>query len=173
VRAVDVVFVLTGLVFIARGLMELGKPAFSNATTPFDYAAVLGTTLAMYGLALGLSLLRAEGALRGPARSIVWLPIVAVAVSGTANLLEDAFGVSEVGILFGVGNLLFLIGVVATGVAALIDRRNDRMLAALILGVGAAFMLPVTLGWVVLGALCIAIAAGGHVRRAGARAPQH
>ena len=152
------IFIGTGVGFITRGLMDLGHPAFSDAATPFDYAAVVGTTLALCGLAVGLALLATGGELKGAARRLAWVPAVGFATSGTANLLEDAFGVDAVGILFGVGNLLGLIGLLATGVAALVNRRNDRIIGLLILGLGLAMFLPVTIGWVVLGLLCIGIA---------------
>jgi hypothetical protein len=166
-RPVDIVFAGSGVVFIARGLMDFGHPNFSNATTLFDYAAVLGTTLALLGLALGLALLTTEGELQGRARSLVWLPIAGLTMSGTANLLEDAFGVSEVGILFGVGNLLALVGLMATGIASLLDRRNDRIVGLLILGLGLANLLPVTVAWVALGVLCAVL--GGYRHRRSAR----
>jgi hypothetical protein len=156
-RAADAAMIVAGVNFMARGLMDLGHPDFANAVTPFDYAAVFGTTLAMYGLALGLGLLAVGGELTGPARRIAWVPVAAFALSGTANLLEDAFGVSEVGILFGVGNLFGLIGLLATGIAALLRGQNDRVVALLILGLGLAHFLPVTIGWVLIGVLCIAI----------------
>lgn len=85
-------------------------------------------------------------------------------MSGVANLLEGAFGVAAVGILFGIGNLLGLLGLLATGIAALRDRRNDRIVGLLILGLGLSMFIPVTISWVVLGLLCIAIAGYRHRR---------
>lgn len=155
----SLVFASAGVAFTSRGIMDLGDPAFANPKSLFDYSAVIGTTAAMMLLGIGLALVTRGGGLKGRARSIVWVPIAALTLSGTANLLEDAFGVSALGIMFGIGNLFVVVGLLATGISAVIDRRNTGALRWLILALGAAFFLPVTISWVVLGLLCLAIAA--------------
>jgi hypothetical protein len=152
-------YAAAGVAYMGRGLMDFGDPAFSDATTPFDYAAVAGTTVAMILLAAAIALLTARGDVTGAAGKLAWVVVAGLALSGTANLLEDAFGVGPVGMFFGVGGFMTVVGLLATGLAGLLDRRNPRTVATVILAMGLASFLPVTLSWLIIGVLCEALAA--------------
>lgn len=90
--------------------MELGSPRYYDPATRLDYAAVVTTTVAMLSLAVALATLAAGPTINGVARSIMWIPATALAIGGAANLVEDAFGVSALGFVYGIGNLLTLLG---------------------------------------------------------------
>lgn len=152
-------FAAAGFAYMARALMDFGDPSFRYPTTPFDYAAVAGTTVAAILLAAAVAHLTASGELAGAAGGLAWIAVTGLALASTANLLEDGFGVGSVGIFFGVGGLLTVVGFLATGMAAVLDRRNPRLPATLILAIGLAMLLPVTLSWLVIGVLCESLAA--------------
>ena len=159
VRVKSWLFAAAGVAYIARGLMGFGDPKFSDATTPFDFAAVVGTTIAMILLAAAVALATATGDLTGTAGKLSWIVIAGLALSATSNLLEDGFGGASVGFFFGVGGFVTVVGLLVTGVAALLDRRNPRVIATVILAIGLASFLPVTLSWLIIGVLCEALAA--------------
>lgn len=135
-------FTISGVLYLARALMDLGDPMYYDPATLFDYVAVIATTLSMVFLATAIASLALTRTVDGAARVVAWLPSAALVIGGAANLLEDAFGMSSLGFLYGVGGLLALVGLVALGVATLLDGRNDRGVGVVLLLLGLAFTLP-------------------------------
>lgn len=99
-------------------LFTVGDPVYYDATTPADYASVLGLTgcLVVTGIAL-IVLWRNPPVTRG---SLFLLLAGAGAVAeGLGNVLEDAFGVEEAVWAFFGGGLLMMVSLLVAGVAAL------------------------------------------------------
>jgi len=135
-------FATSGVLYLARGLMELGSPVHYNPSTLFDYVAVITTTLSMVALAAAIASLAITRTVGGAARVVAWVPSAALAIGGAANLLEDAFGMSALGFVFGIGGLLGLVGLVALGVSTLLDATNERGIGVVLLLLGLVFTLP-------------------------------
>ena len=151
-------FALSGVMYLARGIMDLGSPAYANAATLFDYTAVVTTTLWMVALGVAIASLAITSSVGGAARIVAWVPSAGLVIGGIANLLEDGFGVSALGLLFGAGGGLAVVGLVALGVSTLIDRRNERGIGVVLLLLGAAFTLPPFGRIAGVGILCLVMA---------------
>jgi hypothetical protein len=151
-------FAVSGVLYLARGLMDLGSPAYSNASTLFDYTAVVTTTLWMVALGAAIASLAITHTVGGVARIVAWVPAAALVIGGVANLLEDGFGMSALGFLFGVGGGLAVVGLVALGVCTLFDRRNERGIGVVLLLLGLSFTLPPFGRTAGVGILCLAMA---------------
>lgn len=135
-------FAISGVLYLVRALMGLGNPLYYDPATLFDYVAVITTTLSMAALAAGIASLALTTTISGAARVVAWIPSGALAIGGVANLLEDAFGMSALRFLYGVGGLLALVGLVALGVSTLLDGRNERGIGVVLLLLGLAYTLP-------------------------------
>ena len=157
-RVPGALFGIGGVPYLVRGLMDLGSPAYSNAATLFDYAAVVLTTLWMVALGAAIASLAIARTVGGAARSVAWVPSAALVIGGVANLLEDGFGLSALGFLFGVGGGLAVVGLVALGGSTLLDRRNERGIGVVLLLLGAAFTFPPFGRTAGVGILCLVMA---------------
>jgi len=135
-------FATSGVLYLARGLMDLGSPMYYDPSTLFDYAAVVTTTLSAVALAAAIASLAITRTVGGGARIAAWVPSAGLAIHGVANLLEDAFGMSAWGLVFGIGGAIGLVGLVVLGVSTLLDRTNERGIGVAVLLLGLAFTLP-------------------------------
>lgn len=157
-RVPAALFAISGVLYLVRGLMDLGSPAYANAATLFDYAAVVTTTLWMFALGAAIASLAITRTVGGAARAVAWIPSAALVIGGTANLIEDGFGVSALGFWFGVGGGLAVVGLVGLGVCTLLDRGNDRGVGVVLLLLGVAFVLPPSVRAAGVGTLCLVMA---------------
>ncbi len=174
-RAPAVLFALSGASYIVRALMDLGSPTYYDPVTLLDYAAVVTTTVAMLTLAASIASLAIRQVLHGASSKIAWIPTAALGIGGVSNLFEDAFAVSAIGFLFGVGSVLTLLGLAALAVSTLLDRRNDRRIGAVLALMTASIFLPGTLATAGVGVTCLAMAAvlwTSHARAGRARSEE-
>lgn len=151
-------FAISGVLYLTRELMELGSPAYSNPSTVFDYTAVVTTTLWMVALGAALASLAITRTVGGAARVVAWVPSAALAIGGVANLLEDGLGMSALGIVFGIGGGLSVLGLLALGLATLLDGKNERGTGVVLLLLGVAFTLPPSGRTTGVSILCLAMA---------------
>jgi hypothetical protein len=173
-RVPAALFVISGVLYLTRGLIELGSPAYFNPSTVFDYTAVVTTTLWMIALAAATVSLAITHMVKGAARVVAWVPSVGLAIGGVANLLEDGFGMSALGFVFGIGNLLSLVGLLALGLVTLLDGRNERGIGVVLLLLAVAIPLPPfgrTIGVPIL-CLVMAYLLGRRPDRAGEPGPE-
>ena len=106
-----VAWLLTGLAWAGRSLLELARPNYYDPVSPLDWAAVLSFSLAWLLSALAVLLLcRDLGA--APVRAIGLLFAIAASVAGLANLVEDALGQSWGGTPYVVGFLVAWISLI-------------------------------------------------------------
>jgi hypothetical protein len=117
------VLIVAGLVWLARAVIALYAPDYWSPRTPLDYAAVVGTSLALALLAVGLwGLYQHNPAPPGRAQT-AWRIGVAVACAsaltvGVSNFIEDALGVKALGMVWVIGILALLAGLLIAGVSA-------------------------------------------------------
>jgi hypothetical protein len=102
--AARIVWLATGLAWAASSLVQLAGPRYWDAATALDY-------LAVYSFSAAWILLAASALTLGrvvPRRAVVLAgAVVAVAafLAGTANLVEDGFGLKAWGTLYVIGAL--------------------------------------------------------------------
>jgi hypothetical protein len=143
------ILVLTGLAWAARSLQAiLLDPDYWEPVTANDYVSIYLYSLAWLLTAASLLILREVAR---PARDLS-LAIVAVAVAclatGVANGIEDALGVSGFGMLYVIGILTSVIGMIA--IAAML-RGTPAGRLAFVPAIGALTMFLMVLGGGVLG----------------------
>ena len=89
--------VIAGLTWLVRGVIALYGPDYWSPRMPLDYAAVVGTSLALVLTALGLwGFYQHHPAPPGRAQSAWRIGVAVTCVSaltlGTSNVVEDALG---------------------------------------------------------------------------------
>lgn len=174
----------TGAWFGVAGVLSLftwviftvGDPAYYDASTLTDYAAVVGLTGSFVVTGIALILLWRDPPVKRGSFFLLFAGIGAFA-EGVGDLLEDAFGVEDAVWLFFGGGILLLVSLIVAGVAALTMNSPRRWSGLFLLvaapgatlGVGAIMM---GISWVLFGlwivyqhrafviALTIAAAAG-------------
>ena len=138
------VLVLGGLIWIGRSLLEFPEPRYWNPRTPLDYVAVVGTSLAFLSLSAVLWGLYRRYPLPTSVKQKLWLvgmalAILASAVVGVSNFIEDALGVNALGVMFGDGGLSLMLGLLLATIGAFlhpqIRRRLGRFLLACLVGI--------------------------------------
>jgi len=130
-----------------------------------DYAAVLAVSAALLGAGTALAFLRRFGARRSRRAGNLGLAVAGVgaALAGVGNAVELGLGVSSFGLLFALGTVALLLGLLIAAVSVLTAPAPWRWagLALVLLAVGMAvgeepgFVL-VGVTWIVLAALLAA-----------------
>lgn len=115
--------IAAGLACLARAVIGLYEPDYWSPRTPLDYAAVVGTSLALALLALGVWGFYAQHPAPPSRAQIVWRIGVAVTcvsalTVGLSNFIEDAVGVKALGVLFPIGMVTLLVGLLSAGLSA-------------------------------------------------------
>ena len=158
--------------FLAAAALSLANAAigfaYTNSDDPqsvSDYTAVLLFSAALIGAAAALAVLRRLRV--GPSRRAVSLGLavaaVGAALAGVGNLVEDGLGVSAFGLLFALGGLVLIIGLLTAATMVLTTTPPSRWvsIALVLLAVGFAvgeepgFAL-VGLTWLVLARMLVA-----------------
>jgi hypothetical protein len=110
---------------LARWILGIADPAYYDAASLVDYAAVV--TLTGLFVATGIALIGLW--LRPPVARGSWLLLVAglgAIAEGTGNLLEDAFDIEAAVWAFFGGGMVLMIGLLAAGIAALTEASSGR-----------------------------------------------
>jgi len=144
------VYVLTGLVWTGRSLLEvLAHPDYWDPITSLDWLAIWSFSLAFALLALTIPLLardsRAGHLVDVTAASVA----LAAALASVANVIEDAFAVTGASTFYVIGALGTLVGLIALCAGLWLDRRRSSALVVLLILVGVASMV-LGMGWLVL-----------------------
>jgi hypothetical protein len=144
--------VATGAAWGIRSLQALAHPAYTDPVTLFDWFAVVGFSVAFFLTATGLLVLR-ESARRGLNVTVAVAVVAAACVgAGLMNLLEDGFGMTDLGPVYAVSALIAWLGMFV--IAGMIGVSKDRSLAFVpfLTGLGFAFFeigggLIILAGW--------------------------
>lgn len=136
-------------------IFTVSDPAYYDASTLTDYAAVVGLTGSFVVTGIALILLWRDPPVKRGSLFLLLAGIGAIA-EGVGDLLEDAFGIEDGVWLFFGGGLLLLVSLIVAGVAALTVNSPYRwsglflVVAApgAMLGVGAIMM---GVSWVLFG----------------------
>lgn len=136
----ELLALVTAALVAARALVGLADPVYYDPATLLDYSAVVLTT-ALF-VSSGLALLAIRPRLGTIGRIAVLVPAYASIVRGVANLFEDGFGISALGLVWGICGLLILFGLLVAGVAVLFERTSTRLIGAGLLLLVVAFVAP-------------------------------
>jgi len=139
------VLILGGVVWIIRaGLEVVVQPAYWNPQTPVDYAAVAGTSIALFLLALGVWSIHRNRKPQGRLSKWIWyVGVILVCggaiVTGFANFFEDWMGIKAFGTFYTL-NIAVFVGLVLAGIGAIratdVSRWTGWLLIACALGLG-------------------------------------
>jgi hypothetical protein len=156
------VLIAGGLAWLTRAVIGLYGPAYWSPRTWLDYVAVAGTSLGLLLLGLGLwSFHRAYAAPPGRARTI-WSAGIALACAssftvGVSNFVEDALRVRALGIVWVIGALVLLAGLLIAGLGALWLRGLPRRVGVLLLVCAAGLLFTEWNGLIGLGLALLAL----------------
>ncbi len=116
--------IISGVIWIGRAVLQIAfSPNYYDPRTLIDYLAVVGTSLELLTLALGVwgiaitQTLVAKG--KPVWKSGIILTCISAALAGIVNLVEDGLGLKTIGFLFPFGILALTIGLLVSGLAAL------------------------------------------------------
>jgi hypothetical protein len=118
-RGCVVAALVAGGLSLANAAIGLADTDSDDPQSAGDYAAIVVFSAALVGAAIASGSLRRLGAARSRRAAGLGLATAATggALAGIGNLLEDGFGVSAFGLLFALGGLILIIGLLAAGVA--------------------------------------------------------
>lgn len=160
------VLAAAGLVFVLRAAIGLFNPDYWSPQSPLDYAAAASTSLAFVCLSVGLwgfsrsrpgrptRPSRAHAAWR-IAVSVCWFSAAAIGVS---NLLEDVLGLKALGIVWVVGILALLAGLLGAGASAFYVQGLPRWVGGLLLAGAVGLLFIGSWGFWVMGLALLALA---------------
>ncbi len=150
-------FALTGFAFLAYWVVA--NPSFEATASQGEWPHVLGFSGALLTLAVALPVF---GRMVG-GRWVTRLSLVAgsgVALSSVANVFEDGLRIEWVFFVFILGEMINLVALVILSVLIVwTGRGRDRLLALVPLGTGAAIILFVVAGGVIMLVTWLAAAA--------------
>lgn len=114
---------LAGLTWLARAFIALYGPDYWSPRTPLDYAAVIVTSVALMLTAVGVwGFYQHNPAPSSRAQTIWRIGIAITCVSaftvGVSNFIEDALNVKGLGIVWVIGIIALLVGLLIAGVSA-------------------------------------------------------
>ena len=140
-----------------------------------DYLAVLLFSAALVATALAAAFLRRLGADR-PRRACdvgVAVAMVGGTLAGVGNLVEDAFAVSAFGVLFALGGLALVVGLLTAGASLLATAPPRRWVGVALILVAIGIAVGEQAGFALVGLTWIALAflLGGRTRDFVARSP--
>lgn len=106
-----------------RGAIVLFEPNYVSPRTPLDYAAVVGTSLLLLFLAIGLWGFYLDHPAPPSRAQVVWRFSVAIsclsaATVAVSNFFEDALGFSELGIVWVVGVSVLALSLILSSISA-------------------------------------------------------
>lgn len=144
------VYVLTGLVWTGRSLLEVfAHPQYWDPVTSLDWLAVWSYSLAFALLALAIALLARDSRAGRFVDAMAVAASSAAALAAVGNVIEDAFGVGGASTFYVIGALGTLAGLIVLAASLWIRRSRSAALAAALIAVGMPGMV-VGMGWLVL-----------------------
>jgi len=156
--------ILAGLVWLARAVLALYGPDYWSPRTPLDYAAVVGTSVALILTAVGVWGFYQHHPVPPSRAQTVWrVGIIATCVSaltvGISNFLEDALIVSGLGYVWAFGILTLTAGLLMAGVSAFWVLGFSRWVGFLFLVCAIGLLFTESNGWFGLGLALLALSA--------------
>ena len=124
-RATAVWFGVAGISALLRFGLHYVDPAFYDAASLIDYAAVVSLTLVYVATGVALILLWRDPPVARGSLFLLFAGVGAVAY-GLGNLFEDAFGVEAAVWAFFGGGLVMMLSLIVAGIAALTIRSPRR-----------------------------------------------
>jgi hypothetical protein len=160
-RAVLTAFLVAGAFSLGGVALEAVAESSDDPQSVADYAAVLAVSTALLGAATALAFLRRFGARRSRRAGNLGLAVAGVGatLAGVGNAVELGLGVSAFGLLFALGTVALLLGLLIAAVSVLTAPAPWRWagLALVLLAVGMVGEEPglvlVGVTWIVLAAL--------------------
>lgn len=119
------ILILGGLIWIGRSIQGFYDPNYWRPVTPFDYIAVVGTSLEFLFLSAALWGLYRLYPLPISGKQKIWsagmgIAILASTATGISNFIEDALGVKELSFMYGVGGFGLIFGLFLSEIGALL-----------------------------------------------------
>ena len=116
--------IISGVIWIGRAVLQIAfNPNYYDPRTLIDYLAVVGTSLELLTLALGvwgIAIAQTPVTKGKPIwNSGIILTCISAALAGIVNLVEDGLGLKTIGFLFPFSILALTIGLLVSGLAAL------------------------------------------------------
>ncbi len=111
-----IVWLLTGIAWAGRSLMEFAHPDYWDPVTALDWTSIWVYSAAWFGMAASVLLL----ARLAPTRPVVIaaaLVAIAAVLAGGANALEDGFGMKSLGTFYVIGTLGAWLGLLPVAVS--------------------------------------------------------
>jgi hypothetical protein len=112
-----------GLAWLTRAAIGLYGPDYWSPRTPLDYAAVVGTSAALILTALGVwGFYQQHPAPASRAQPVwrigVFITCVSAFTIGVSNFIEDALNVKDLGLVWVIGIIALLAGLLIAGLSA-------------------------------------------------------
>ena len=111
-----IVWLITGVAWAARSLMEFAHPDYWDPATALDWSSIWVYSAAWFGMAASVLLLARLAPTR-PVVTVAALVVTASVLAGGANALEDGFGMESLGTLYVIGILGAWLGLLPLAVA--------------------------------------------------------
>jgi hypothetical protein len=167
-RACSTAALAAGGLSLANAAIGLADLNSDDPQSVGEYLAVLLFSAALVGAAVASAFLRRLGADRSPRAWRLGLAVAAIggALAGVGNFVEDAFGVSAFGLLFALGGLALVIGLLTAGGAALATAPPWRWAGMALVLVAIGIAVGEQAGFALVGLTWIALAflLGGRTR---------
>ncbi|MGQ0605029.1 MAG: hypothetical protein ACT4QE_25395 [Anaerolineales bacterium] len=156
------ILALAGLAWLARAVIALYGPDYWSPRTPLDYAAVVGTSLGLILLALGLwGFYQHNPAPPSRAQTVwrvgVWLACASAFIVGVSNFIEDALNVKGLGYVWAFGILTLTAGLLVAGVSAFWVQGFSRWVGVLFIVCALGLLFAESNGWFGLGLALLAL----------------
>ena len=115
--------IVAAIFCFTRGAIELFEPGYWNPRISLDYAAVVGTSLLLLFLAIGLWGFYQHHPAPPSRAQRVWrisvtISCLAAAMVAVSNFLEDAVGFNELGIVWVFGVVVLTLSMIIAGISA-------------------------------------------------------
>lgn len=157
-------WLLAGLAWAGRSLLEFARPDYYEPVTLGDWLAVASFSMAWLLSAIAVLLLSREVGYR-VVRILGWVFAIAAIVTGLANAVEDALGQSWGGMPYVVG--FFIAWLTLVPLAVVIWRAGSRRMAILPVALFASIALFNSGGGLIILAVAMAFAVAPHWFRSG------
>lgn len=145
-----------GLAWLARATIGLYRPDYWSPRTTLDYAAVVGTSAALILMALGARGFYQHHPAPPSRAQTAWrvgIPITCISAFtvGVSNFIEDALNVKGLGIVWVIGILALLAGLLISGISAFWLPSFSRWVGILFLVCALGLLFTESNGWFGLG----------------------
>lgn len=163
-RSLQPALLTAGLAWLARAVIGLYQPDYWSPRTPLDYAAVVGTSTALVLTALGVWVFYQQHPAPPSRAQAVWRAGIGVICTsalaiGVSNFIEDALKVKGLGLVWVIGILALLVGLLMAGVSVFWMRGFSRWVGVLFLVCAAGLLFTETNGQFGLGLALMGLSA--------------